>query len=222
MEFKIPKLAERPLAEFIKLSPDEVSLFIKAIGESKPTLLIEDFAVEVARRSNIDPRRAIDILEMFAGMFIARIRINKPLDEFAGDLTSALYSRRAEKTPPPEDRAKFQENLKSVLAAEDTLGITAKALDLLTDHEHSCQSVRILTDIRHIFSSDASERPKAALVVHSLNLVYSEVGATKEIYIALDTTDLKNLRAAIERAEIKERNLRKMLKESNLDCLESH
>jgi hypothetical protein len=219
MEFTIPKSAEAPLAEFIKLSGEQVKRFADAIHQSKPALLVEDFANEVASKCGEDPGKVEEIVSMFAGMYLARISVGKSVDDFVADFTSALQ-KRGKKQLAPQDWPGFEQGLKSILSAEDSLGITAKALDLLTDQEHGCHSVRILSDIRHIFSSDASQRPKAALVLHTLNLVYHEIGGLKEIYVALDSSDLKRLKSAIERAEIKERNLKALLKESGFDFLE--
>ncbi len=181
MEFTIPKSAETPLAEFIKLPPEQVKRFADAIRQSKPALLVQDFAREVASKCGEDQRKIEAIVSMLAGMYLARIDSGASIDGFVGDLYAALRKRN-EKQFTPQDWPGFEQILKSILSAEDSLGITAKALNLLVDQEHSCHSVRILTDVRHIFASDASEHPKAALVLHTLNLVYHEIDGLKEIY----------------------------------------
>lgn len=219
MEFRIPESAEKPLIEFIKLSAEQAKRLQDAIQQSKPALLVQDFAAEVALKCNEDARRVEEIISMFAGMYLARTEVGKPLDDFVTDLASALR-KRGEKQFAPTDWAAFEQSLKSILSADDSLGITAKALDLMTDQEHGCHSVRILTDVRHIFAADPSQRPKAAVIFHALNLVYHELDGIKEIYVALDSSDLKRLKLAIERAEIKEKNLKGLLKESGFDFLE--
>ncbi len=218
MEFTIPKSAEGPLAEFIKLSPEQVKRFAEAIHQSKPALLVQVFANEVASKCEVDPGKVEEIVLMLGGMYLARIDTSTSVDDFIADLSAALRKRN-EKKLTPQNWPGFEQGLKSILSAEDSLGITAKALDLLVDQEHGCHSVRVLTDIRHIFAFDPSQRPKAALVLHTLNFVYHEIDGLKEIYIALDAGNLRRLKSAIERAEIKEKNLQVLLKESGIEYL---
>ena len=219
MEFRIPESAEAPLAEFIKLSSEQRERLVDAIRQSKPALLVPKFANEVASQWGEDARKVEEIITVFAGMYLARIDVDETVDDFVAALSSALR-KRGEKQLMPQDEPGFQQSLKSILSAEDSLGITAKAFDLLTDQEHCCHSVRIISDVRHIFPTDASQRPKAALVLHTLNLVYHEIDGLKEIYVALDSSDLKRLKFVIERAEAKEKNLRGLLEESGMKCLD--
>ena len=192
---------------------------VDAIRQSKPALLVPKFANEVASQWGEDARKVEEIITVFAGMYLARIDVDETVDDFVAALSSALR-KRGEKQLMPQDEPGFQQSLKSILSAEDSLGITAKAFDLLTDQEHCCHSVRIISDVRHIFPTDASQRPKAALVLHTLNLVYHEIDGLKEIYVALDSSDLKRLKFVIERAEAKEKNLRGLLEESGMKCLD--
>jgi len=151
-------------------------------------LLVPKFANEVASQWGEDARKGEEIITVFAGMYLARIDVAESVDAFVAALSLALSSalrKRGEKQLMPQDEPGFQQSLKSILSAEDSLGITAKAFDLLTDQEHCCHSVRIISDVRHIFPTDASQRPKAALVLHTLNLVYHEIDGLKEIPVRL-------------------------------------
>ena len=221
MGFQIPKTAEGPLAEFAKLKEEQVAQLIEAIRASKPALGIEEFAARVASKSGLDVEAVRNILSVFAGMYLARIDADKTLEEFVSDLSGAV-KKRADKEITPANWETFPTNIRSILSCEESLGVTAKALDLLTDREHAFQTARIITDVRHIFATDPNQRPKAAVIVHMLNLVYDEIGGMKEIYIALDSSDVQKLKAVLERAELKEKNLKAMLKETGLDCLEGH
>jgi len=220
MEFRIPKAAEGPLAEFIKLSDGEVERLVEAVRRAKPSLLPAAFAQEVASTSGIAAGRVEAILSAFGGMYLARISAGSSLDAFVAALSSALQ-KRGDEVPQPRDWNAFQTNVKTLLACEDSLGVTAKAMDLMTDHERNFHDTRIVTDVRHIFAADPAQPPKAAVVAHVLNLVYSEIDGVKEMYLALDASDLKRLKSVIERAEAKEANLRKMIRDTGLVCLET-
>lgn len=220
MEFKIPKSAEAPLAEFVKLADDQVKQLVEAVCHARPTLLPTQFAQGVAARAGLSEEKVVEILSMFGGMYIARIDAEKTLEEFVSDLSSALQKSGNEGLQARNWLA-FEQSVKSILACEDSLGITAKALELLMDHEHTLHAARIVTDIRYIFASDPTQRPKAAVIAHMLNLVYHEIDDLKEIYLALDASDLRHLKSIIERAEAKEANLKAMLEQTGVIGLET-
>src|ERR1035437_1299812 len=90
MEFKIPKSAEAPLAEFVKLADDQVKQLVEAVCHARPTLLPTQFAQGVAARAGLSEEKVVEILSMFGGMYIARIDAEKTLEEFVSDLSSAL------------------------------------------------------------------------------------------------------------------------------------
>jgi hypothetical protein len=54
-----------------------------------------------------------------------------------------------------------------------------------------------------------------------LNLVYHEIDDLKEIYLALDASDLRHLKSVIDRAEAKEVNLKAMLEQTGVIGLET-
>jgi N-acetyl-beta-hexosaminidase len=178
MEFKIPKNAEAPLAEFVRLGDGQVKRLVEALCQTKPTLLPTRFAQEVAAKAGLSEEKVAEILSMFGGMYMARIDAEKALEEFVSDLSNALQKSGNESLQARNWLA-FEQNVKSILASEDSLGITAKALDLLVDHEHTLHAARIVTDVRYIFASDPTQRPKAAVIAHMLNLVYHEIDDLK-------------------------------------------
>jgi hypothetical protein len=200
------------------LSADERQALIVAIRNSEPRLLVNRFATEVATSSGIDTRVVENIVSMFVGMYLAMVESGAARDQFVSDLAEAFQRGRVS-VEKQVDMNELRTGMQEVLACNDTLGLTAKALDLVNDHEHAFCSVRIISDVRHIFGADPHDRPKAALIVHMLNLVYHEIGKTNEMYFAMDVSDLKNLKSAIERAETKAANLKAMLAESNIKLL---
>src|SRR5213596_3741306 len=122
MEFRIPESAEAPLAEFIKLSSEQRERLVDAIRQSKPALLVPKFANEVASQWGEDARKVEEIITVFAGMYLARIDVDETVDDFVAALSSVLR-KRGEKQLMPQDEPGFQQSLKSILSAEDSLGI---------------------------------------------------------------------------------------------------
>lgn len=100
----------------------------------------------------------------------------------------------------------------------------AKAIDLRNAYEKILTESRVVSDIRPVFP-DTDEVPAAvdaAMVNHTLKLNYyaGDRGLPGEIYIAVDATDLKNLRDQIDRALEKERAARALIEEGGAVVLE--
>lgn len=107
----------------------------------------------------------------------------------------------------------FARNLELILSyGIDNLKLTSKAYDLITENNKNYKESRILTDIRMIFNEDWTKEPiNSAVVIHNLNFSYftPENQSLKNIFISLDSSDLKDLKNKIERAIAKETELKK-------------
>jgi hypothetical protein len=137
--------------------------------------------------------------------------------------TGIIESAREEKT---EQFQKLLENPQSLasqlgklLGLERSLGITAKALGVMQDYERVFCGTRVLSDMRPVFTS-AGDAAVAGFVVHNLSIHYLQDGNYKEFFVALDTSDLQELKMAIARAEQKGEILKATLKKSDFLYLE--
>src|SRR5882724_7137866 len=150
MAFQIPDNALNPLAEFIALPEPQAIQVINAVREAQPALGMWRFAESVAAKSGLDVQKVETILSTFAGLHLVRTASDRPLDEFVSDLSNALR-KLGDPRFVPSDWGNFEEALKAILGSEDSLGVSAKGLDLLLDNERGLHSVRIVTDVRHVF-----------------------------------------------------------------------
>jgi hypothetical protein len=112
---------------------------------------------------------------------------------------------------PDEDSEQFEQRLVMLLSS-GPLDIAGKASNLRLEYERFLQEARIITDIRPIFGADLSEPPSGALVAHTLKLTYwDEKNESRDLYIALDAVDIRNLSDLLERAKTKANSLQAML-----------
>ncbi len=117
--------------------------------------------------------------------------------------------------------SKLRAFLMAALTLERTVGTTAKAGPVLTEHERIFSAVRIMTDLRPIYHLDVSEKPDGAVVIHMLKITQRDQhDHKKDFYFALDGNDLMALKKAIERAAAKEATLREMMKDSTVKVLD--
>ncbi|HET6386457.1 MAG TPA: hypothetical protein VFJ58_23945 [Armatimonadota bacterium] len=75
----------------------------------------------------------------------------------------------------------------------------------------------MLSDVRHVFSHDLA--PVAAVIVHQLRIGYLEDVERKEFWVTLDTNDLDQLIATLDRARTKAEKLRATIATSGIHYL---
>ena len=109
--------------------------------------------------------------------------------------------------------------MEKLLSVDRAIAITAKARAVAAEQHNVFCGVKIYSDIRPIFSAAADSIP-GALVLHNLKIRYHQSGEQKEIYFALENSELNDLRMAVERAEKKAKQLRAVIAKSGIDYLE--
>lgn len=96
------------------------------------------------------------------------------------------------------------------------LPILAKSVDVLTDHERLYLSGRVLSDVRSVFGPSDSIEPIAAVIVHHLRIDYQTREGQSGFYVAMDPTDLVELRDAVNRALEKGEALEALMAETGV------
>lgn len=127
---------------------------------------------------------------------------------------------RSSDLPDTDDPDQLAQRLQ-VLLDLDSVVTTARALDLLTEHEHVFHSARILTDIRPVFGDDPSESPAGALIVEALKVEYFDEGRTCSLYLALSHSELRNLRDTVDRALEKSDTVHSLLNKMGMSHFEA-
>lgn len=98
---------------------------------------------------------------------------------------------------------------------------TASAVELLTQHERNYQTARVFTDIRPIFERDVTDPPTGAVIVEMLQIqTWDREGQSETLYVALDESDLREIKEVVERALEKTDTLRSFLAEQSIAYFE--
>lgn len=90
--------------------------------------------------------------------------------------------------------------------------LAATTVDLSYEYANLFRSGKIITDIRPLFSENAAEI-EGAVVSHTLRLRFESVDGNHELSIAMDQTDVKDVREQCERAIEKSRTAKKAMSE---------
>jgi hypothetical protein len=210
MSLLIPPGQAAILKKWLELPDGEIEKFLSALEQTEPQFNAEELARAVSSRSALPPQLISGIL----GVLITAYRTAQQGDSFEGvlddDVKPALV-RVKTFSPGKEEEEwdRLRRFLLHALSLESTIGTTAKAGPVLTEHERIFDSVRVLTDFRPIFHTDLSEKPNAGVIVHMLRITQRDKHKNKkDAYYALDSNDMEALRRVLDRALEKEKCLR--------------
>lgn len=103
---------------------------------------------------------------------------------------------------------KFQERLKILFVNCENLKITFKAFSLCFENDKVYKQGRIFTDIRIIFNNDLKDTHRNAVILHQLKIEFEKNEEQNNLFLALDSDDLLNLKEQIERAIEKEKQIK--------------
>jgi hypothetical protein len=213
---KINFIPERYEEGFKKISSIDEELF-KDINDglsSSPLMAsLGELSETVAKLKEINEN---DVSEIFysAGSLTPFIETEENLDEMSEDVSTIAIE---EQIIDERNKKRFKTRLTSLLRNKQ-LFYASKVNGLLTEYGNVFLQSRIVTDIRPVFGINPNDVPEAGIIIHNLHIHYQDdsEGAHKDFYIALDTNDIKNLKAALIRAEAKEKSLQLLYDKTGL------
>lgn len=103
---------------------------------------------------------------------------------------------------------------REILVAPAVAGL-ARAFDVGQEHERVVHTQRILTDLRPVFADPATE-PLGVIVTHMLRIEAVVDGQVRATTFALDSSDLKELRELLDRAQAKQSSLDILMERASL------
>jgi hypothetical protein len=203
----IPEEDQPGLALICDLPDDVFASLLSAVQRSPSS---------VPTVPNIAPGEAEQIMDSLKSMYRVREYVEVQLVDFVSDICEALLECEILKEG---DELKMVTRLTNLLKIE-SLATEAKATLLRFEHERRLCTARILTDARPVFGADVTALPVAVIIGHMLKISYHEGGEDlKDIYVALRSRDLVELREQIDRAEKKEKSLRAALEAAKLKIM---
>jgi hypothetical protein len=149
-----------------------------------------------------------ELASLVRSLYMARAISDVAIDKFV-----ATVCRGMESIDAAFGEQSFRDRLK-LLLGNSSLALKAKALTLQTDHGQTFCHARIYTDLRHAFPSDPKEAPLGYVLIHMLKLSVHTDGEHKDVYVALDDSDLEELQASIDRAKDKSKTLKETMRKS--------
>jgi hypothetical protein len=219
---RIPESAYSALEHLIHCPPQEFEAFLNALSKAEPSLDQDQFWTHVATHlPQMDRALVRDILHEILQMDESRSRTDMEIEEFAEEVAEALAGNTSDKLQfKPGDEKTLKDRLVKIFEGRTGLEISMKAMGVVLDQDRVFLHARILTDIRPVFNEDG-DTVHAAVIIHNLRIHYVVDSEHKDFYVALDASDIRALREALDRAETKAQSLRTMLKTTGVSYLDA-
>jgi len=218
---KIPPKYREVLIGIATLSNAAVKELASVLGTAGAALTSREEASSFAAQLKvITAKEGVEIIEALLPLYMLKGSSTKSTDEFVEDIIASLkIGTDTEKKLTQKKVTALTDRLTKLLGLE-AIDISAKALSVLLEQQHSFTSARILTDIRPVFDHDTSKPLAGAVLIHNLKIEYMESGEEKEFFVALDKRDIQLLIDVLIRAQQKESSIKLFLDQSNLNCIE--
>ena len=214
LKLSIPKEDRKPLIDLFLLDPAKRDSFLEIIKDPANVPRMGDFVKHLQDMTKVNAHEAeqmiLALFRIYALIDITHETIDSLVSVFID--TFKQFDDKKVKQASDKNIKSFQEFLNKMLSLHDSLGVRAKAYRLLPDQQHLFIRSDIYSDIRPVFRPDNPDiKPSAAVIIHSLKIIYRESGKKQEIYLGLDSEDLQQLHDTVERSIKKHETLKTMI-----------
>ena len=213
----IPAEDQRTFAGILKLPGDALQVLEVALSQAVPTLERDALISQLRQKPGLGDIADLESLvgsflslagTAYAGGMSVEEVIDFVVDQIDNDDVIDLSDSE-------------RETLKAALARlakTESIQIVAKTRQLLLANDRNFEKVKIITDLRPVFSGDdlviAGEG-----IIHQLAIQAQHNGRRETTFVALDSIDLASLHAEVTRALSKDKSIRQFAKISQTPIL---
>jgi hypothetical protein len=222
MSLRIPPEHIALLKGWLELPAEEVAKFSSALEKAPPRFNAYELAKSIIPDCDLAPGLVFAIVQVLISVYRTG-EPEKPFESFLDrEVRPALkHAKTFSDGNEEQEWGRLRSFFLHALSLEGTVGTTAKAGSVLTEHERIFDGLRIMTDFRPIFHVDVSEKPNAGLIVHMVKITHRDKHDRKfDSYYALDSNDIAKIRSALDRAAEKEKALRKTMEDAGISVLD--
>jgi hypothetical protein len=221
MPLTIPSEHKVALTKLASFSDEQTQRLLEALRAAAPTIWPHALAKQIATTADLPLEDVTEILDTLISLIANRDQKNFSTEKVASDVANAMAAEHiGDIQPNSAEMANVEKRLREFLEVDRSLGVTSRALNVMTQHKHPFRSGRILTDIRTVFSTGDDPQPIAGLIVHNLQIATITDGNYETFVAALDSLDLRALANVINRAIKKEDQLKSVIQRAGLSYIE--
>lgn len=219
---RIPDQVKPGLIELSKLTQNNFDGLIdfvrNAKAEFKPDILLVKLKSYL---KDVNEQEIEHLLKTLISVFSFFETTNKTATQIIQDLVNAILSDEITSDCSDEQISLLETRLTALLAINSPFKLSSKAVTLVRDYERIYLDARIINDIRPVISKKHEKTLTGALILHTLKIEYQDINGTQELYIALDTNDIQNLRKKLEEAEDEINTIKKIINQADIIYLDS-
>ncbi len=205
IRIEIPKSGLDGLKILIGLGPEGVGKLCRVAGDLPLTLNLKTWTRRLSSELSID---AESVLQLVMGALLPLNHLRVDLKLETPELLEVV-SGNLENAPPPEWRVENLEGwnaIRGVVAPlferDNFFSIASKSYQLLLNRPNPVHGVKILSELRPVYSEDATS-VKAFVLAKTLVVDYYEGSTKKAIYLSMNMDDLRSLSIEVDRARLK-------------------
>jgi hypothetical protein len=218
---QVPERDFEALEALCNLRQDEVTFLAEALRATPASISMSSYVEGVAARTSLSPSVVRAVVPLLLTMYRVRISGNWTINEFPKLLIEALVSTGRQEFQFSHDKLEeVEHSISTLLAIDNPVGIVAKASSLYYEHENLLHEFTLITDFRPVFGFNPADGVPAAMIVHTLNVVYHDRDTFNEVKVVVDEADLDRLEALIRRARSKSKSLRQMAQAASVHVLD--
>jgi hypothetical protein len=205
VRFRIPESGLAGLKALISLGPEGVTALCEVARDLPLTLNMRGLTTRLSNDLKVETP-AVSQFVMGALMPLNHLRVYLKLE--TPDFLKAL-SDNLEKEAPEKWRSENLAGWKAIegrvaplFEKDNFFSVSNKSYQLLLNRPNPVQDVKILSELRPVYSEDATS-VKAFVLAKTLVVDYMEGDTKKTIHLSMDMDDLRSLASEVDRAKLK-------------------
>ena len=216
---KIPDSEYQFLNRISELDDSIFANLLKALEGVDTTFLELDISESLAPK--VPPLKALELksfLKSIAALYWLKNARKRTPAQIANDITETIESDK----PKSFDLSRIdvaRKRIEQLLGIGKAVALTAKAVSVMTAQKRIFTGIRVFSDMRPTFDDDG-DTISAAMIVHNINIHYHQDGEHKEFFAAMNTSDVRKVKEAMERAEKKAEALKSFIQKSGVPYFE--
>lgn len=216
-KIKIPEDYKAPLIIFTKLDEKKLNIFNDILENISVRESIENIIKRITDGLGIKEREAKEMVELFSSILRVQYVYRIKNEELVQKVYESLTSYEWEDVKLPED---IKERLNRTITSLEILKKRVKSKYLEYYREKIASKFNIISDIRPVFNDISLEDAFGAILLNTLVIDYYENGEMKQLHLALDLEDIKELENTIKRTKLKLETIRKNLKDNLFNIID--
>ncbi len=207
-DIRVPPSQQAGFLAIRDLNDDQFASLRQALAKAEPQErpTITDLVHRVTDSvPDLDPKAARGLVRSLLSVQAGRIVHGDSLTGFVNGI-----ARSDSLGVPPEEAAVLANRIES-LAQVPVVAVVAKAIDIAREYDRVYHTARIMTDMRPVFGDDPEAPPVGTIVRHVLRIDAFQNGELENYYVALDSSELRDLQTVIDRAIKKTLSLDRVL-----------